>query len=50
MMSVYRVYAWDPKRPEESIVSLELKLQVVISRHVGAGNGTWVLCKSSQCS
>lgn len=27
---------------------LELELQVFLSNHVGAGNKTWVLCKSSQ--
>jgi hypothetical protein len=29
---------------------LELELQIVVSCHVGAGNGTWELWKSSQCS
>ena len=28
----------------------ELELQVVVSCHVGAGNGTQVLCKSNGCS
>lgn len=30
--------------------SLGLKLQMVVSHHVGDGNQTWVLWKSSQCS
>ena len=28
---------------------LELELNVIVSHHSGAGNGTWVLCKS-KCS
>lgn len=30
--------------------ALELELQVIMNRHVGAGNQTWLLWKSSQCS
>ena len=30
--------------------SLELELQVAVSHYVGAGNGTRVLWKSSECS
>ncbi|CAO2579474.1 hypothetical protein LEMLEM_LOCUS1012 [Lemmus lemmus] len=29
---------------------LKLDLQTVVSCHVGAGNRTWVLWKSCQCS
>lgn len=29
---------------------LKLELWVVEGSHVGAGNRTWVLCKSSRCS
>ena len=36
-----------PKRVPEL---LELEFQMFVSHHVGAGNRTWVLCKSSQCS
>ena len=28
---------------------LEPELQVIVSHHVNAGDGTGVLCKSSQC-
>jgi hypothetical protein len=28
----------------------ELELGMVGNHHVGAGNGTWVLCKKSKCS
>ena len=30
--------------------SLELELQMVVSHDMGAGNGTWVLCKTKKCS
>jgi hypothetical protein len=29
---------------------LDLELHMIVSHHVGAGNLTWVLWKSSQCS
>lgn len=29
---------------------LEQQLHLVVSRHVGAGNHTWVFCRSSECS
>ena len=30
--------------------ALELKLQMGVSRHMAAGNETWILWKSSQCA
>ena len=30
--------------------ALEPELQIVVSHQVGAGNRTWVLCKSNKCS
>jgi len=48
----YSIYVHDrhavPQRSEETIRSLKLELQMVVSCHVGAGNG--ILWKSSQCS
>ena len=29
---------------------VELKLQMLVSHHIGAGNGTWGLWKNIQCS
>ena len=48
-VSVYDVCSWFLWRPEEGI-DLGLELPTVVSCHVGAGNRTWVLWKSSQCS
>ena len=42
--------AWCPRKPEENTGSLEEELEVVVSYHMGAGNKTRVLRKSSQCS
>lgn len=41
-----------PRRPEEKELDpLKLKLQVCVkSQDVGAGDQTWVLLKSSECS
>lgn len=36
-----------PVRSAESIRSLRLELFEVMSNHVGAETGTWVLCKSN---
>lgn len=36
-----------PQRPEEGVDPLELELQIIMSYHVDAGNGTQILCKSS---
>lgn len=44
------LYAWFPRRPEESSDPLELELQAVVNHHVGVGNRTQVLCKSSKSS
>lgn len=38
------------QRPEEGVGSLQVELQPMESFRVGAGNGTAVLSKSSQCS
>lgn len=43
---VHHVHAWYPRKPERVLGPLELKLQTVVSCYVGAGNWTWVLCKS----
>ena len=44
------VCAWCPQRSEEDYNPLELVLWMVVCHHVGSGNQTLVLCKSSQCS
>lgn len=44
------VQAWCLKKSEEGVISPELGFQVVVSRPVGAGNQTGVICKSSKCS
>lgn len=36
--------------PKEASDLWELRLQIVVSRHVGAWNRTLVLCKSNKCS
>lgn len=33
--------------PKRSVCPLELELEVVVTHHVRAGDGTWVLSKSS---
>lgn len=43
-------YVQVPRRPEESVRSLDLKLQVVMVTNMSAGNKTQVLWKSSRCS
>ena len=44
---MYHFHACSPWRSEESTgIPLELELWMVVSHHVGAENGTWVLCKS----
>lgn len=35
-----------PMESEEDIGSLRLELWVVVSHHAGAGNSTWIFCKS----
>lgn len=42
--------AWCPKRPKKVLDHLELELQMVLSRDVGSGNQTWLLCMRSQNS
>ena len=49
-MAVYCLCAWCLWRPEEGIGCPERELQIVVSCHVGAGNLTWVLWESTQCS
>lgn len=44
------VHAWDLKRSEEGVRAPELEFQMVVSRHVSAGNQIRVICKSSKCS
>lgn len=36
-MSVHQTHAWCPRRSESKLELLKLKLQVVVSHHVGAG-------------
>ena len=41
-MYVYHELAWFPLRSEEGFTHLELvKIQMVVSLHVGDGNQTW---------
>lgn len=41
---------WVPTEAErEMLGSLKLKLQIILSHHVGPGNQTYVLWKSSLC-
>lgn len=49
-MRVQHVCAWCLWRLEGGIHPLELELQTGISHHVGPGNRTWVLGKSTYCS
>lgn len=50
-ISLYHMYAWCPQKPEDNIgPSGTGQLQTIVSCLVGAGNRTWVLRKSSQCS
>lgn len=37
-MYVHHMRAWYPQKPEETSDPLELELQAVVSRHVGAGH------------
>ena len=46
----FHMHAWCQRRPEEGIRSLELKSQLAMSCHVGAGNQGHALWKGSQCS
>jgi hypothetical protein len=44
------LYAYSTHRDQRRVSDpLELELQLSVSCHVGAGNGTRVLCKSSCC-
>ena len=48
-MSFACLYAYQMHAvPEETRGGMELELQVVVSHHIGDGNQTWVLGKSSQ--
>jgi hypothetical protein len=49
-MPVFHGCGWYSRRPVRALDSLELQLQMVVSKHVGAGNQTWVLWKGSQSS
>lgn len=49
-MDEYHVYAWYSQRPEESVGSLGLELQMLVSCHVAAGSESLVLWKSNQSS
>ena len=40
----------DALKPKEELALLELELQTAVNSYVGAGNQTWVLWKSNQCS
>ena len=44
------MYALPKGGQEEALGPLKLELQAIVSYHMGAGNQTWVLYKSSQCS
>ena len=46
---LFYVLFWCLQRLEEGTSSLELELQMVVSHHVGAGDGTWVLRKGTKC-
>jgi hypothetical protein len=46
-MSVHHVCAWYSRRSEESIRSPGTGVKDSCEHHVGAGNQTWVLWKSS---
>lgn len=48
--SVYHVHTGSPWRGRERVADLELELQMAVGHHVGVGNRTWGLWKSSQCS
>lgn len=61
LFCVYGCFAWMhictsyhmfsiPLETKRNIGTLELELQMIVSNHIGAGNWTQVLCKSSQCS
>lgn len=49
-MSVHHLCVSSPQRPEDTLGPLELELKTVVSYHVGDGNHTWVLWRSSHCS
>jgi hypothetical protein len=50
-MSVFHVYAVPIVGGQKGVPdSMELKLQRVVSHHVGSGDGIWVLWKCSQCA
>lgn len=42
-------YAWYHRGQKRALDPLKLKLQMFVSHHVGTGNWTQVLVKSSQC-
>lgn len=39
-VGVYHVYAWLPRRPEDSVGSSGTELWMVVGHHVGVGNQT----------
>lgn len=47
---MHRVCARAYGGQKRALGSPELELQMIVSRHVGAGSGTWILCKSSHFS
>lgn len=49
-MYVYHICAWCPWRSDRALDLQKLELQIVMSHHIAAGNGAWVLCKSSKYS
>lgn len=49
-MFVYHMCAWTCRRQERASASQRLEIQMVVSCHEGAGNQTWVMWESNQCS
>lgn len=47
---VYYICAWCMRRPERTLATLELEMQVVVGHHVSSRKYTQVLCKNVQCS
>jgi hypothetical protein len=48
IMSVYHVYSYRPHRGQKRILGpQELKLQLVISHHVGGRNRSWVPARAA---